>query len=119
MSDVVFLSDAVTWKTIEDPTPTGVEEASSRQVEDDFAKLTDLSRHWEIADGYARIRIGSIAGDVINEIEISTKGQCTETCVCPTALLTSKTQRSNMDLRTETHNEQTMEHSRHPLRSSI
>ena len=113
MSDVVFLSDAVTWKTIEDPSPTGVEEASSRQVEDEVKLNLETL---EIA-GYARSE-GSIAGDVINEIEISTKGQCTET-VIPTALLTSKAPRSNMDLRTETHNEQTMEHSRHPLRSSI
>ena len=84
MSDVVFLSDAVTWKTIEDPSPTGVEEASSRQVEDEVKLNLETL---EIA-GYARSE-GSIAGDVINEIEISTKGQCTET-VIPTALLTSK-----------------------------
>ena len=84
MSDVVFLSDAVTWKTIEDPSPTGVEEASSRQVEDEVKLNLETL---EIA-GYARSE-GSIAGDVINEIEISTKGQCTET-VIPTALLTSR-----------------------------
>ena len=68
----------------EDPSPTGVEEASSRQVEDEVKLNLETL---EIA-GYARSE-GSIAGDVINKIEISTKGQCTET-VIPTARLTSK-----------------------------
>ena len=84
MSDVVFLSDAVTWKTIEDPSPTGVDDASSRQVED----VVKLNLETLEIEGYARSE-GSIAGDVINEIEINTTGQCMET-VIPTALLTSK-----------------------------
>ena len=68
----------------EDPSPTGVEEASSRQVEDEVK----LSLETLEFAGYACSE-GSIAGDVINEIEINTTGQCMET-VIPTALLTSK-----------------------------
>ena len=85
MSDVVFLSDAVTWKTIEDPSPTGVEDASSRQVED----VVKLNLETLEIEGYARSE-GSIAGDVISEIEINTTGQCIET-VIPKALITSRT----------------------------
>ena len=84
MSDVVFLSDAVTWKTIEDPSPTGVDNASSRQVED----VVKLNLETLDIEGYARSE-GSIAGDVVSEIEINTTGQCIET-VIPKALLTSK-----------------------------
>ena len=84
MSDVVFLSDAVTWKTIEDPSPTGVEDASSRQVED----VVKLNLETLEIEGYARSE-GSLAGEVVSEIEINTTGQCIET-VIPKALLTSK-----------------------------
>ena len=84
MSNVIFLSDAVTWKTIEDPSPTGVDDASSRQVED----VVKLNLETLEIEGYARSE-GSIAGEVVSEIEINTTGQCIET-VIPKALLTSK-----------------------------
>ena len=84
MSDVVFLSDAVTWKTIEVPSPTGVEDASSRQLED----VVKLNLETLEIEGYARSE-GSLAGEVVSEIEINTTGQCIET-VIPKALLTSK-----------------------------
>ena len=84
MSNVIFLSDAVTWKTIEDPSPTRVDDASSRQVED----VVKLNLETLEIVGYTRSE-GSVAGEVVSEIEINTTGQCIET-VIPKALLTSK-----------------------------